>query len=62
MDIPWAAVAPIVVAAIAWIAFCIVDISRSEVQHLPRWAWMLISVVSVPLGGIVYFLIGKASR
>jgi hypothetical protein len=59
VDIPWAAVAPIIVAAIAWIALCIVDISRSDVQYLPRWAWMLISVLSVPLGGIVYFLIGK---
>jgi len=59
MDIPWAALAPIAVAVIAWIAFCIVDISRSEVQYLPRWAWMLISVLSVPIGGIVYFLIGK---
>jgi uncharacterized membrane protein len=59
MDIPWAAILPLVVAAAAWIAFCIVDISRSEVQYLPRWAWMLISVLSVPIGGIVYFLVGK---
>lgn len=62
MDVPWAALLPLAVAAVAWMAFCIVDITRSEVRYLPRWAWLLIAVASVPLGGIVYFLVGKAER
>jgi hypothetical protein len=60
MDIPWAAVAPLVLAAIAWIAYCLVDLSRSEVRYLPKWGWALIILFSVPLGGIVYLLVARA--
>jgi hypothetical protein len=62
MDIPIAALAPLVVAAVAWVAYCLVDLSRSEVAHLPAWAWALIIVASVPLGGIIYLLVGRVPR
>ncbi len=59
MDVPWAALAPIIVAALGFIAYCLIDLSRSEVRHLPKWAWALICVLSVPMGGIVYLLVGR---
>ena len=59
---PIAALAPILVAAIAWIAFCEWDLSRSDVRHMPRWAWALVIVASVPLGGILWLTVGKASE
>jgi hypothetical protein len=62
MGIPIAALAPLVLAALAWIVYCLVDLSRSDVVHLPKWAWALIIVASVPLGGIVYLLTGRATR
>lgn len=62
VDVNWAAVAPLVVAAIGFVAFCLFDLSRSEVKHLPKWAWALVCVLSVPLGGIAYLLIGRESR
>ena len=59
MDIPWAAVIPLVVACLAFVIFCWVDISRHDVRYLPKWAWALISALSIPLGGILYLLIGR---
>jgi hypothetical protein len=59
MDIPWAAVAPIIVVAVGFVAYCLVDLSRSDVRYLPKWAWAVICVVTVPLGGIVYLVAGR---
>ncbi|MDA8081005.1 MAG: PLDc N-terminal domain-containing protein [Actinomycetota bacterium] len=44
----------------AFLVFCLVDIFRiRDVRYLPRWAWAFICVASVPLGGIIYLLIGR---
>lgn len=59
---PIAAILPLVLAAVAWIAYCLWDLSRSDIQHLPRWGWALVIVLSVPLGGIVYLLVGRVQR
>ena len=59
MDIPWAALAPIAVLAVGFVVYCWVDISRNEVRYLPKWAWALICLLSVPMGGIVYLLVGR---
>lgn len=59
---PTEAILPIVVLAIAFVAYCLYDISRSEVKHLPKWAWALICIASIPLGGVVYLLVGRQER
>ncbi len=59
MDIPWAALAPIIVLALAFVVYCWFDISRNDVRYLPKWAWALVCLLSVPLGGVVYFLGGR---
>lgn len=59
MDISWAAAAPIVALVLAFVGYCWVDISRSEVRYLPKWAWAAICLLSVPIGGIVYLLVGR---
>lgn len=59
MDVPWAAIAPIIVVALGFIAYCLIDLSRHEVRYLPKWAWAVICVLSVPMGGIVYLLVGR---
>jgi hypothetical protein len=61
MDINWAAFAPIIVLAVAFVGYCLFDLSRNQPRLLPRWAWALICVVSVPLGGVVYLLVGRES-
>lgn len=59
MDIPWAAIAPLIAVAVAFVGYCLYDISRNEVKHLPKLVWALICVITVPLGGIAYLLIGR---
>jgi hypothetical protein len=60
-SIPWAALAPVLVVALAFVVYCWIDIARTRVKYLPKWAWAIICVISVPLGGIVYLLIGRDS-
>jgi len=56
-----AALVPLVVVAVGFVVFCLADLSRaSEVRYLPKWAWAVICVVSVPLGGIVYLALGRS--
>ena len=58
-DINWAAIAPILVLALAFVVYCWVDIARNEVRYLPKWAWALIALFSIPIGGIIYLAIGR---
>jgi hypothetical protein len=60
--VSWAAIAPLAILALAYVIFCWVDISRNEVKHLPKWAWAIIAVVSIPIGGIIYLAIGRQPR
>jgi hypothetical protein len=61
-DVPFAALAPLALLALGFVAYCWYDLSRSEVRYLPKWVWALICVASVPAGGIVYLLVGKEHR
>ncbi len=61
MDIPLAAVIPVAVLALGFIVYCVIDVARSEVRYLPKWAWAIICVISVPLGGVIYLLVGRES-
>ena len=58
-EINWAALAPLLVLAMGFVVWCWVDISRNEVRYLPKWLWAVICIVSIPLGGIVYLLVGR---
>lgn len=53
------ALIPLALLSLAWVGYCWYDIVRSDVKHLPKWAWALIVVLSVPVGGIAYLLIGR---
>lgn len=59
MEVNWAAVAPLILVAAAFVGFCLYDIARHDVRYLPKWVWVVICLVSIPLGGIVYLLIGR---
>jgi hypothetical protein len=56
---PVQALLPIVLFAALFIGYCLADLRRSEVQHLPKWAWALVIVLSVPAGGLVYLAMGR---
>jgi hypothetical protein len=56
-----AAIVPIIVIGLAFVIFCLVDVfRRPRVKYLPRWLWAIICCISVPLGGIIYLLFGRA--
>jgi hypothetical protein len=59
---PVAALLPLLLLGLVFVGYCLYDLARSQVRYLPRWAWALICVVSVPLGGIVYLLVGREHR
>ncbi len=64
MDGPelWAVVGLATIAVLA-IGAALWDLRRSEVRHLPRWAWALVIVlVSFPVGAILYLVLGRVPR
>jgi hypothetical protein len=62
-DIPWAAIAPLIALAVAWVVFCLVQIVRAPaVRLMPKWIWAVLTIASVPIGGAVFLLIGREER
>jgi hypothetical protein len=60
-QIPWAALVPILVLAIAFEVYCLVDLAGAEVRYLPKWVWGLLILVSNPIGGVAYLLLGRSA-
>ncbi|MEC3956657.1 hypothetical protein VMT65_26720 [Nocardia sp. CDC153] len=58
-NIPVAALIPLIVVGLCFVAFCWYDLSRARVKYLPKWVWAIICVISVPLGGIIYLVVGR---
>jgi hypothetical protein len=53
----------VVALAVAFDAFCVVDVGRAgQVRYLPKWTWVLICLSQTPGGGIAYLSIGHTSR
>jgi hypothetical protein len=61
-EVPVAALAPIVVLLALFVGYCLLDLARHDVRGMPKWAWALICLVSVPLGGLLYLLFGRRQR
>lgn len=56
---PALAIAPLVAAALALVLWCLVDMARHPVRLLPRWLWAVLCVASIPLGALLYLLLGR---
>ena len=57
------ALAPLVLVGLALVGYCLYDIARAgAVRHLPKWAWVVICCVSIPLGPILYLTLGRPDR
>ncbi len=55
----WLLVSAAVLLLAVWAA-ALLDLSRSEVRHLPKWAWaLIIVVVTFPIGVILYLAVGR---
>jgi Phospholipase_D-nuclease N-terminal len=56
-----AVIIPIAVIGLAFVIFCLFDVfRRPQVKYLPRWVWAIICCISIPLGGIIYLIVGRA--
>lgn len=45
---------------VGWEAFCLTDLARAnQVRFLPKWAWAVACLIQIPLGGVVYLLLGR---
>jgi hypothetical protein len=62
LAVPLEALLPVILLAVAFVGYCLYDLSRSEVDHLPKWAWALLILFVNPLGGIAYLVVGRAHR
>ena len=50
---------PLVMLIVIYFGVCFYSLLKSaKVKHLPKWGWALICIISIPLGGIVYFTLG----
>lgn len=58
-EINWAAWLPVLGLAVGLVGYSLFDIGRSEVRLLPKWGWVLICLLSIPLGAIVYLVVGR---
>jgi hypothetical protein len=55
----------LVIIVVAFTIYALVDslmISKARVRGLPRWLWAVLIVVLPPIGGILWFLIGRGSK
>ncbi|MDO9445271.1 MAG: PLDc N-terminal domain-containing protein [Dehalococcoidia bacterium] len=59
---PMQAVAPLVLFVVLFVGYCLNDLRTAHVQHLPKWAWAILILVSVPFGGIAYLALGRRDR
>ena len=50
---------PIVILYIVYLTFFFLDIKNHKVKYFSKFIWFIVCLISVPLGGIVYFFIGR---
>lgn len=58
--LPLEALLPFLVITILFTGYCLISVARaSETRYLNRGWWMLICLLSMPMGGIFYLLLGR---
>ncbi len=51
---------PLILAVFFYISLCGYTLFKSQrTRHFSKWVWLIICVVSMPLGGLLYFVYGK---
>jgi hypothetical protein len=52
-------VIPLLVLAVGFDAYCLVNLVRAEQVIGPKWVWAIFICGSTPLGGLAYLTFGK---
>lgn len=53
---------PIAALLLAFVIFCYAQLIRRPARYLPKAVWALIILAQIPLGGVLYLIIGRAER
>jgi ABC-type transport system involved in cytochrome bd biosynthesis fused ATPase/permease subunit len=48
---------PIFVLAVVFSAVLLVHLFTHDVPFMPKWAWALLIVLTMPLGGVIYLMV-----
>jgi len=44
----------------SWDGLCLWDLAHADqVRYLPKWAWAMVCLISCPLGGLLYIIVGR---
>jgi Phospholipase_D-nuclease N-terminal len=45
---------------VCWEVFCLADLVRADqVRFLPKCAWAVACLIQIPIGGVLYLLLGR---
>lgn len=58
-EIPWAAIAPILVLHLILMITAFISCMREEETKGPKWMWILIILFINLIGPVLYFVIGR---
>ena len=50
---------PLIIIEYGLLIFALVQLVRSEVQHMPKWGWALIIIFINIIGPIVFLVVGR---
>lgn len=60
---PLELILPVLAVALAFVGYCWYDLARMPgTRYLPKWAWAIVCVVTIPLGGLAYLLVGRSEH
>jgi hypothetical protein len=48
---------PLFAVGVAFSALMLVHLARTDAPYMPKWAWALLIVVTMPLGAVVYLAV-----
>ncbi|MFJ8459303.1 PLDc N-terminal domain-containing protein [Lysinibacillus xylanilyticus] len=58
-EIPWGAIAPILVLQLILMITALVSCIREEKTKGPKWLWILIILFISLIGPVLYFVVGR---
>lgn len=58
-DIPWGAIAPILMLQLILMVTALVSCIREERMNGPKWLWILLILFVSLIGPVLYFVVGR---
>lgn len=61
-EIPWAAIAPILILQLILMITALVSCIKEETTNGPKWLWILVILFIQLIGPVLYFVIGRRNN